>query len=103
MYTTEELIKLCEASVVPVEKWWNRDSANAQKQVGQALMLLRAGAEWRESEKPVTNENTIWINITYPGFNAFEYGRSDRQYWVDTMFYIPTEKRLKDREGDDWH
>ena len=101
--TTEELIKLCEAAVVPVEKWADRDSAHAQKQAGKALALLRAGCEWSLSENPRTDEKTIWIEITYPGFNAFEWGRADRDYWEEELFYIPTTERLAACEGQDWY
>ena len=100
---TEELIKLCEAAVVPVEKWWDRDSAEAQKQVGKALALLRAGCEWKLADSPESTEKTIWILITYPGFNAVEYGRNDRDYWEEDLFYIPTAERLAAREGGDWY
>lgn len=101
--TTEELIALCEAAIVPVDKWHDRDSAQSQIKIGQAFALLKAGAEWRESDDPKTDENTVWIEITYPGFWAFEEGRNDREHWETEYFYIPTAKRLADREGKDWY
>ena len=101
--TTDELIRLCEQSVVPVEAWRNRDTADAQRQVGEALALLRAGAEWRESTDPKTDASTIWIDITFPGFNAFEEGRSERAAWDSELFYIPTAERLARRAGEDWY
>jgi hypothetical protein len=101
--TTEELIARCEAAVVPVERWSNRDSAGAQRQIGEALVLLRAGAEWREAIDPKSDERTLWIEITYPGFEAFECGRDDRTYWADDLFYIPTAARVAASEGSDWY
>lgn len=101
--TTEELIALCERAIVPVERWHDRDSARSQTKIGQALALLRAGAEWRFSNDPRTDDNTIWIEITYPGFNAFEMGRGDREYWEDDLFYIPTAARLEATAGRDWY
>lgn len=71
----EELIALCERAVVPVEQWSDRDSADAQKQVGEALVLLRAGVEFTLQER---TKDTLWVRCYYPGFTAFEYGRGER-------------------------
>lgn len=101
--TTEELIALCQRGVVQVGEWHNRDSSSAQTQLGEALALLRAGAEWCESKDPAATEDTFWIYISFPGFNAFEEGKGDRSSWTRELFYIPTAKRLDAANGRDWY
>jgi hypothetical protein len=103
-YSREVLVDLCERAAVPVDHWHDRDSAGAQKQVGEALMLLKAGCDFSMSEDPVTDEKTVWIRVVYPGFNAFECGRDRADgYWDDDTFYIPTNVRLARSEGKDWY
>lgn len=104
-YTRETLIALCEAAVVPVEKWHNRDSAGAQRGVGEAWVLLRAGAEFTVLNRGslVTDEDTVWIEIVWPGFQAFEFGRAEREHWEDSTFYLPTAARLARSDGRDWY
>lgn len=101
-YDRTGLISICERARVPMKKWLNRDSASAQKQVGEVWALLRAGAPYKvnfEGNTCVTNENTIWIEIEYHGFNYFEIGDEGVEH--DT-YYLPTDKRLADRDGEDW-
>lgn len=101
--TREDLIRLCTHAAVQVSEWRNRDTADAQKQVGEALALLRAGAEWRLARDPEQTETTHWIYISYPGFNAFEVGVSKRSAWEEDLFYIPTAERLERSNGRDWY
>lgn len=98
----QELIELCEAAIVSVEKWSNRDSASAQRQIGEAWALLRAGATFcvrmnDERDMCVTNDSTIWIDITFDGFGSFEGGVAETE-----LFYIPTWERLSE-DGSDWY
>jgi hypothetical protein len=102
------LIALCERAAVPQEHWRNRDTAVAQRQVGEALMLLRAGCEFRiltgspdgkhYNRGLVSNETTTWVEITHHGFDYFEGGDVD-----EDTFYIPTEARLDAADGKDWY
>ncbi|WP_136057268.1 hypothetical protein [Microbacterium sp. K24] len=101
--TTEELIALCERAVVPVSEWRNRDTARSQERIGTAWALLKAGCEWVASSDPRTDDDTIWVEIRFPGFNAWEYGRDDRDNWEDELFYIPTAARLDASAGGDWY
>jgi hypothetical protein len=102
-YTREDLIAICERGFVPVDEWHDRDSAGAQRQLGEALALLRSGCDWWLASSPVTDDRTIWIEAEFPGFNAFEYGRSDRSTWDCETFYLPTAARLDERSGSDWY
>lgn len=109
-YTRAELVAICEQAVVPVEKWRNRDSASAQQGVGLAWVLLRAGCEFHIHPNPpagkrgcFTDADTIWLDLDWPGFSAFEYGRSDRHYWEDETVYLPTPESLARAAGDDWY
>lgn len=102
-YTREDLIAICERAVVPVNRWSNRDSARSQEKIGTAWALLKAGCDWHESVSPASDEDTIWIEIEYPGFSAFEEGRDEREYWEEELFYLPTEKRLDRWSGKDWY
>lgn len=101
--TTEELIALCEQAIVPVEHWSDRDTAHSQEKIGMAWALLRAGCEWRPAGDPADTDDTIWIEISYPGFHAFEEGRHDRETWDDLLVYIPTSERLDRAAGKDWY
>lgn len=109
----EALIALCEAAAVPMDKWRNRDSASAQQQVGQALALLRAGCPFTVLRGQPTahynghllsDDKTLWVDISFRGFQAFEYGggREDG-YWDDETFYLPAAARLQEAAGNDWY
>lgn len=95
-YTREALIGICERACVPESEWRNRDSEQAQRQVGECLMLLKAGCAF--TIDPDTDDETIWVEITSKGFNWFEIS----EMRVDTR-YLPTEKRLTERAGLDWY
>jgi len=102
--TREELIALCERGRVPQKDWSNRDSAEAQSQLGVAWALLSAGCEFEIERVPGrlnSDDKTWWVSITYEGFAFHESGRSqDRD--VDS-FYIPTAMRLDRVAGKDWY
>lgn len=68
----EELIALCERAVVPVEQWSDRDSADAQKQVGEALVLLRAG----EAEAVKRDDGSVGWVVSHHSLDGRE--RSER-------------------------
>lgn len=95
-YTREKLIEICEKSIVPHEKWRDRDTAVSQEWVGKAWAFLKAGASF-EIESG-TNDRTIWIRITVNGFDAFEGGDPQTE-----SFYLPTEARLERANGEDWY
>lgn len=102
-FDRESLIALCSLASVPEKKWRNRDSQGAQRQLGECMMLLKAGCAFRVCRAPgdepcKSDERTIWVEVTSKGFDYFEV--SERS--VDT-FYIPTPKRLEERAGDDWY
>lgn len=102
-YDREELIALCVAAVVPQDKWCDRDSSSAQQKIGAAWALLSAGCDFeilRGKHRMDTDDQTIWIEITFRGFNDFEYGE-DPSY-TETL-YLPTRKRLTLNEGRDWY
>ena len=96
-YTREELLAICEAGFVPQEHWSNRDTASAQRQLGEAYALLKAGCDYSIGSD--TNNRTIWAVITFEGF-----ARKDYDGGLDTEhFYLPTRKRLADANGTDWY
>lgn len=96
MVSKEELINLCERGIVPVNKWRWMDSHSAQEQLAHCWMLLRAGCEFTIFAKEDTR---IYVRISHPTFDTvFEelpYKQSD--------FYVPTNQRLKEVNGEDWH
>ena len=96
-----ELISCCQDAVVPEANWRNRDSASAQRQVGEALALLRSGCPFALSDSPSTDDETWWVDITFRGFQTFELGE-DEVTEVD-LFYIPTRQRLDEAAGRDWY
>ncbi len=101
-YTREELLSICEKSFVPQNLWGDRDSAEAQKQLGQCYVWLKDGCDFKILTKTnnknfITDDQTIWVEIQAKGFEHFDY-----QGGMDTeTFYLPTERRLK-RKGD-WY
>lgn len=94
--TREELIALMDRAVVPQEKWHNRDSASAQRQLGEGRALLLAGCPFVFDDD--CDQDTWWITISYKGFDWFEQHIPSS----DTC-YIPTAKRLEARAGEDWY
>ena len=99
-YTREELISICNDASVPQDKWRNRDSADAQRQMGDCLALLRAGCQFEISHEYslATDEHTIWIVIRYKGFDYFELGEISQE-----TFYLPTRLRLEHSQDSDWY
>lgn len=100
--TRDELIALCEAASRSESAWHDRDSARAQRQIGEAWALLRAGCEFSIDE---TMEDfggkTIWIRIVSKGFQFFEWG--DDEFKDKDTFYIPTRHRLDEAGEGDWY
>lgn len=100
-YTRKKLIEICERALVPESKWSDRDSEVAQKRIGEAWALLRAGCSYQvvyEDDLISTNDSTIWIKIRSKGFEYFE-GEGKN---VET-FYLPTEKHLNNAQQGDWY
>lgn len=117
-----ELIARCEASIVPIEHWHDRDSDSTQKGVGTLWAYLKCGAsfqvltretpchpdnEWavRNPDKDntgcYTDDDTIWVEIKTESFMHVESGETVRQDF--DVFYLPTDKRLKKAAGKDWY
>lgn len=94
----EDLISLCERGIVNKDSWGNRDSASAHRQLGECWALLKANCDFRLLSEGhlVTDEYTIWIEITYPGFAYCEGGAMEKR-----TFYLPTDLRLE--RGGDWY
>lgn len=99
-YSRTELIAICEQAIVDQTHWTDRDSAHSMIGVGTAWALLSAGCEFRVLTKGnlKTDQNTIWIEITYQGFQYFEMHELSFDH-----FYLPTPKRLAERAGKDWY
>ncbi len=95
----EALIALCEGASVDMTKWRDRDSAAAQRQIGEALALLKAGARVRFPSDPKSDARTIWIYLSFPGFRYFD----EDGPWDEDLFYIPTQARLDASGGRDWY
>ena len=100
-YTRKELIEICESAFVKEKDWTNRDSESAQCQLGECYALLKAGCKYKISYKDdicKTDSETIWIYIYSHGFMYFEEGIEEEHF-----YYLPTMKRLKERQGKDWY
>lgn len=100
-YNRDELVELCNRAIVSHERWSNRDSATAQKQVGELLVLLRAGCPFEVVKEGVwvTNERTVVVKMYYRGFMQFEEGEGLAQ----ESFYLPTQTRLDEANCGDWY
>lgn len=97
----DDLLSLCERAVVPVENWSNRDSSDAQRQLGECTALLKAGCKFKVFHGNGHSSDTLEVLVEYPGFNAFEYG-ADSANETET-FYVPTPERLERNAGRDWY
>lgn len=101
-YTRDELVAICEQAVVPHEQWSDRDTASAQEGVGKAWAFLRAGCDFlvrTEGGLCVTDEQTIWIEITHDNFGVIDWGGPQET----ERFYLPTPARLASTSGEDWY
>ena len=101
-YTREELINICEKSFVSESKWHDRDSQEAQKQLGKCYALLKDGCDFKiinDEDICKTDENTIWLYIYSKGFQSFELGAEKEE----ECYYLPTLKRLEEANGNDWY
>ena len=111
-YTRERLIKICEKAFVLQKNWSDRDSADAQRQLGSCYALLKAGCKFEilytKGGVCSTDENTIWIQFWVHDFQWFELGeesfedkRGNKN--MDYHFYLPTSSRLRRHSGRDWY
>lgn len=92
----EELIELCERAIVDENKWRNRDSHYSQLNIGKAWALLKAGCDFTVDDEKFRSH---WIRIYSKGFSYFDWtGKKE-----DESFYIPTEERLDEADGDVWY
>ena len=104
-YARDDLIAICEQASVPQDKWLDRDSAGAQRQVGECFALLKAGCEFTVSDRAGAtsspNPGTLWVRITYKGFDYFD----DFEYSEvsEDIFYLPTPDRIESAAGGDWY
>ena len=105
-YSRDDLIALCEDAIVPVAAWCDGDSARSHERLGTLWALLRAGCAFRVRDHDAdgscrTDEWTVWVDVVYPGFMAFECGRDENM--EEETFYLPTRKRLEEADGRDWY
>jgi hypothetical protein len=99
--TREDLIALCERGAVAVNKWRDRDSEMAQRQLGEAWALLRANCEFVIDEKMTKDARgkTIWVVINRPGFATVDWDGP----WKSDHYYLPTSEHLDAVDGNDWY
>jgi len=98
-YTREELIAICEAAIVPMKHWYDRDSASAQRQVGDCWVLLRADVPFRIEKD--TDHRTIWVE--HYDIEGFQYVELGKDFKETELSYLPTPKRLEEAAGKDWY
>ena len=123
--TREELIKICEDSVVECKDWHDRDSCSTQYQLMDIHALLNAKAEFKYH----IEGDTIWLNfnniedikdkIKYSlvvddidDFFAIDDNEGREMFDADTTpldyttgrfcGYLPTRNRLNQSKDDDW-
>lgn len=101
-YTREELIDICERAIVSESDWGDRDSHQAQMQVGSCWALLKAGCEFKVITEGSlrSDDRTIWVEIRSAGFSFFEYAEEDNAK-ESANYYLPNPDRLL--QGGDWY
>lgn len=123
--TRDDLIGICHNSIVPWQKWNNRDSYVSQLNVNECYGLLSADAEYTYT----INNDTIsinFINLTpeiiekshsynldydsyelykeeYPDDEMFEYYATVDSDDKTNSCYLPTKERLQEVDGEDWY
>lgn len=102
----EHLIDLCERGIVNQDDWSDRDTPRSQMRLGKAWALLRAGCDF-QIVASMTDDRTMWVEISHRTFDSFE-GCFDDHYCREShneeeLFYLPTDKRLRGRDGKDWY
>lgn len=106
-YTREDLLKICEQAFVSENKWHDRDSSDAQEQLGKCYIFLKDGCEYEIREEDCS-EYTIVLDIYTKGFCWFEScdvlkDRTRNHKEKHDYFYLPTQKRLDEVVGGDWY
>lgn len=98
----KELLEICEKAFVKEKDWRDRDSASAQRQLGECYALLKAGCDFTIlTEK--SDENTIWLEVYSHGFCWFVSIDHDKSDMDRETYYLPTKKRLEETNGKDWY
>lgn len=99
-YIREQLVDLCNKASVHYTKWRNRDSADAQRQVGELSALLKSNCPFEVVTEGSwkTDDQTIVVQVEFKGFIFFEEGELSKE-----TFYLPTQKRLDEAAGGDWY
>jgi hypothetical protein len=66
-------------------------------------VLLKAGCEFLtyNGTGAIFGKDTLQVDVTYDGFNAFEYGEDALP--ESESFYLPTVERLNSSKGGDWY
>lgn len=101
-YTRDDLLAICQAAFVPQEKWRNRDTSGAQRQLGECYALLKAGCDFRilrGGRYLDTDDRTIWVEVEFRGFRYFDHDGGTE----DETYYLPTRERLERAAGRDWY
>lgn len=98
------LLNICRQAFVPEDRWHDRDSAGAQRQLGECYALLKAGCRFEvrtdmDAEGgALDKDRTIWVRIWSKGFGYFEVGKLDEE-----TYYLPAQARLDAVAGKDWY
>ncbi len=77
-------------------KWSNRDSYYSQVNIGKAWALLKAGCDFKYEDE---EKGAHWIEIYSKGFSYFDLPGNEET----ETFYVPTEERLDEADGNDWY
>lgn len=101
-YTRSELIDLCEKAIVNIKNWSDRDSAEAQRQIGDGWALLKSGCPFTVLSEGnlITDNTTIWIEHRFTDFMGYECDCAEN---ATETSYIPTQSRLDEAKGTDWY
>jgi len=113
----EKFYKHLEQCIVPRDKWSDRDSNSAQRNIGDIWRLLKSGhrfeiwSDYKDEARArllslddfFSPENTICTNYIYiydiMTFSACEYDTKGEKI----TYYFPTPFGLKNAEGKDWY
>jgi hypothetical protein len=103
-FTREELVELLNNAIVPVEKWRDRDTSAAQRQLGECYALVKAGCGFNvyrgNGHVHTRSVHTLEIVVSFPGFDSFEYGAGNNDI---KTYYAPSPERLETSKGRDWY
>jgi hypothetical protein len=97
----QELIRLCERSIVDITKWGNRDTSHAQERVGILWSLLKANCLFEIEIEREFIYVTAW-SLSFRHFDGDDVDWDNKETLTSQEFRLATNEHLDWLAGRDW-